>query len=85
MNSDEYGIPVIECHSAEQMMAELNEIHSRWKDGTWIFRGQNDECWKLHPKAMRTNLIIEQVVKNVVHKSFEKILTDNTDKLENWD
>ena len=42
-------------------MAELNELHPRWHKGTWIFRGQNDVSWKLHPKAMRNDEVQEHV------------------------
>ncbi len=44
-------------------MAELNELHPRWYKGTWIFRGQNDVSWKLHPKAMRNDKVQEHVRK----------------------
>ncbi len=53
MKLDEFGIPICECHSAEQFIAELNEIHSRWRDGTWIYRGHNSTTWTLLPSAMR--------------------------------
>lgn len=61
MKRDKYGIPICECHSPEQFIANLNEIHSRWQGGTWIFRGQNDAHWPLLPRAMRSSLIEEQV------------------------
>lgn len=53
-------------------MAELNEIHSRWREGRWIFRGQNDAGLELHPKAMRdggfVNLFVRQHFDSVYTK-----------------
>ena len=72
MKRDEFGIPVSECHSAEQFIANLNEIHSRWRDGTWIYRGQNDASWALRPKAMRKDIsiILESVE---LHRPYFKL------------
>ena len=63
MKRDEYGIQIIhhDCH--EDFLSELNELHTRWRTGTWIFRGQNDVSWKLYPKAMRHNLVQSSVRK----------------------
>lgn len=61
METDEFGIPIIHRDCAEEFLIELDEIHSRWKDSTWLYRGQIDSSWNLHPSAMRCKLIDEQV------------------------
>ena len=61
MITDEYGIEIIHKDCPDDFLAELNEFHDRWNPGTWIYRGQNDVCWKLHPKAMRHWLVRQRV------------------------
>lgn len=81
MKRDEYGIPICECHSAEQFIANLNEIHSRWRDGTWIYRGQNDASLPLLPKAMRKDSLVSKLVeKNLDNFNRRAIVTNNKAK-----
>lgn len=50
----------VHCKSAKCFVRDLDELHSRWDGGKWIFRGQNrDSC--LQPSAMRNQLIIDFV------------------------
>ena len=71
METDEFGIQIVHRDSPEKFLAELNELHPRWRHYTWIFRGQNDASWKLHPKAMRSDL-----VKNSVEEIVRPLLAD---------
>lgn len=44
-------------------MFELDETHPRWRDRTWIFRGQNDSSWCLLPPSLRLKFTYEYVCK----------------------
>ena len=61
--ANDFGILEIRCESANEFLRELDEAHERWRDGTWIFRGQNDASWPLHPRAMRKDGIVETLVR----------------------
>lgn len=54
-------------------MAELNEIHSRWRKGRWIFRGQNDASLNLHPKAMREGSFVNDYVRQHFNSIYTKL------------
>ncbi len=54
---DDYGIPEVRLATAREFLSELDEISHRWGDDTWLFRGQSNVCWSLHPRAMRISII----------------------------
>ena len=62
MERDKYGIPIIRCDTAGKFLAELDETHERWRGGRWLYRGQNNAAWELHPRAMRSHVIQKFVV-----------------------
>ena len=64
MKTDEFGIPVIERDTAKDFLDELDETNERWGDDSWLFRGQNDLSWKLHPSAMRCCETVDSFAKN---------------------
>ena len=39
--------------TAKCFLRELDEIHERWGEGTWVFRGQNDAKWDPIPSLFR--------------------------------
>lgn len=57
----------VQCETAECFLNQLDELHPRWGEGKWIFRGQNSDAenWKLLPSAMRSDIIEKFVEKNV--------------------
>ncbi len=66
----------IHCKSASEMLHELDETHARWKGDTWIFRGQNDVSWGLHPSAMREDSLIEKHVSQNLDKYLDEFIPD---------
>ena len=55
---------VIDCSSTSELLRELDETHRRWRQGTWIFRGQRED-WDLHPSAMRKGSLVEKCADNI--------------------
>ena len=43
----------IRTKTAKCFLRELDEIHERWGEGTWVFRGQNDAKWDPIPSLFR--------------------------------
>ncbi len=62
---NDYGIPEVRCDSASNFLYELDETNDRWGNDIWLFRGQNDVGWTLHPRAMRSELITSFVDKYI--------------------
>ncbi len=62
-NNDWLESITVDCKSAKRFVRELDELHTRWGDSKWIFRGQNSDAedWKLHPSAMRNRMITDFV------------------------
>ncbi|MCY4071180.1 MAG: FRG domain-containing protein [Chloroflexi bacterium] len=62
-NNDWLKAITVDCKSAKRFVRELDELHTRWGDSKWIFRGQNSDAedWKLHPSAMRNTMITDFV------------------------
>ena len=53
----EFASVTIRCKSAEDFLAEIDEIHDRFTSGSWIYRGQNDSRCPLLPKVQRCDYI----------------------------
>lgn len=68
----------VHCKSAKGFVRELDELHSRWGDSKWIFRGQNSDAedWKLHPSAMRNTMITEFVNEHLAYWNDRSHLDD---------
>ncbi len=62
-------------------MAELNEIHSRWREGRWIFRGQNNASLKLHPKAMRDDGFVNRYVRQHFDSIYTKLSAEKKSQM----
>ena len=73
-------IPEIECNTAEQLLCKLDETRSCWRGSTWIFRGQNNAVWPLHPRAMRGCSIIDKFVEDNFEKRYNQLLQLLCDK-----
>ncbi|MDE2638544.1 MAG: FRG domain-containing protein [Chloroflexota bacterium] len=43
---------------AHDFVKTLEVSNRLWKDDTWIFRGQSDDSWNLHPSAFRDSSIV---------------------------
>ena len=69
-------IPEIKCDTAKELLHELDETHCRWRGNTWIFRGQSDASWPLHPRAMRGCSIIDKFVEDHFEKRYNQLLCD---------
>lgn len=74
--------PVIECGSEVELLHELDETHERWRQGTWIFRGQRED-WELHPSAMRDGSRVEESVESL-RIDLEKLDLLRDDMKEYW-
>ncbi len=57
-----------EIGCAHKFVETLELSNPGWQDDTWIFRGQNDDSWDLHPSAFRHSSIVTEHV----HESFER-------------
>ena len=66
-------IPEIKCDTAEDLLRELDETHCRWRGSTWIFRGQNDASWPLHPSVMRGGSIIDKFVEDHFEERYNQL------------
>ena len=66
METDEFGIPIIDCSTPRKLLYELDETRRRWKGGIWVFRGQNDITRHLHPSAMRKHSLISKLADKYV-------------------
>lgn len=47
------AIEYVHCSTAREFLEEVNDIHPRFMESRWIFRGQANADWKLLPRAMR--------------------------------
>ncbi len=66
MRTDEYGIPEIRCRTVSGFLHQLDQMHLRWHEGTWIYRGQNDADWTLLSPTMRAKFFEDFVVTYVL-------------------
>ena len=57
VTDDKLEIKTTECANADELLHALRFIQSVERSGRWIFRGQNNADWPLHPKAMRLDAI----------------------------
>lgn len=62
MRLPEYRIRACEIKCPEKFYDVLDENNPLWRGKTWIYRGQNDATWDLHPKAMRPSKLIDDFV-----------------------
>ncbi|MDE2857756.1 MAG: FRG domain-containing protein [Chloroflexota bacterium] len=74
METDEFGIPVIECNTPVQLLFQLDEVRRRWGKEIWAFRGQNDITEELHPSAMRKDSLIAKIVESNIEKYINRDL-----------
>ena len=63
---ENYAIKPTEFKKARDYYDFLDEANDHWRDGIWIFRGQNDVFWDLHPKAMRPCPLIDEHVGQIL-------------------
>ena len=72
----ESKIPEISCDTATKLLRELDEAHPRWRGDTWIYRGQNNADWPLHPRAMRNPIVDKFVGDNLEQYNNREWLND---------
>ena len=51
--TDSFESVTVCSKTAKCFLSELDEIHERWDEGTWVFRGQNDADWDPIPSLFR--------------------------------
>ena len=73
MEYDKFGIPTVPCLSAKEFLSELDELNDRWGTETWLYRGQSNSSWELHPRAMRRSLLNRIVEPLGIHYTLDRL------------
>ena len=57
--------------SADDFIRQLEISNPLWQGDTWIFRGQSDDSWELHPSAFRDSGIVAAHVREVFDRRYK--------------